>query len=262
METLFTTTPELLIAAFAAGLVDSVIGGGGLIQLPALMTVYPAQPPAWWLGTNKLASIFGTGSAAIRYSLTIPVRLSWLVPAALLAFVGAFSGSVLITLTNTAVIKLLVPVLLTAVLVYTLTQKNLGATHAPIDRQRWSALIGFAGCACVGFYDGFFGPGSGSLFMMWMIRFYGYDYLNAACSARILNTFTNAASLLWFGSHGDVSWALGAALAACNIVGALTGTRLAFYGGVRFMRWAFILIVSALIIKTSLQSARGLGWIS
>jgi uncharacterized protein len=261
VDALLTLSPTLVVAAFVAGLIDAIIGGGGLIQLPALMATYPNAAPPWWLGTNKFASIFGTASAAARYSARLALPRAWLIPAASVAFAGAFLGSVLITLTNAAIFKLLAPILLTAVLLYTLLQKKLGFDHTPIERRgRW-ALLGFIGCGCIGFYDGFFGPGTGSLLMLWMIRYYGYDFLNAASSARVINTFTNAASLLWFGAHGQVGFALGAALAAANVLGALTGTRLAFYGGVRFIRIAFMIIVSDLILKTAWQSAVGLGWV-
>ena len=121
-------------------------------------------------------------------------------------------------------------------------------------------VIGIAGCGIIGFYDGFFGPGAGSLLMLWMIRFYGYDFLNAAGSARLINTFTNGASILWFGFHGTVGWPVGLAMAAFNIMGAQLGTRLAFLGGVKFIRVAFLIIVSSLIIKTAWQSLQVYGW--
>lgn len=246
----------LVLAAFVAGCIDAIIGGGGLVQLPALLTAFPTMPPAWFLGTNKLASIFGTTSAALGYLKRLTLDVRFMMRAGVLAFFGALIGSISVSNLSPAAFKPLVPVLLTAVLIYALTQRSLGQEHAPITRQGRSALVGLGLFIVLGFYDGFFGPGSGSLMMLVMVRYYGYDFLHAAGAARLINITTNLASLLWFGSHGSVDWALGLMMAMANILGALLGTRLAIRGGTRWVRIAFIGIVGALIAKTTFDAVR------
>jgi uncharacterized protein len=250
----------LLLAAFVAGCLDAVIGGGGLVQLPALFGVYPTSAPAWLMGTNKIASIFGTSSAAWRY--TQQLRLDWrlLLKAAALAFVGAFVGAITVSHVAPGVFKALVPLLLSGVLLYTLLQRGLGREHAPVQPVGIMAVLALGLFAALGFYDGFFGPGAGSLLMLVMVRMYGFDFLHAAASARVVNVATNLAALSWFGAHGQVGWLLGFAMAGMNIGGSLLGTRLALRGGTRWIRVAFIGIVTLLIAKTAWDAAVLLGW--
>ncbi len=247
-------TPEtllVLLAAFAAGLVDSIVGGGGLIQAPALFSAFPATAPSTLLGTSKFAGIFGTASAALRYSRRIVLPWRLLAPLVPLVLTTAALGAIAATHVPARVFRPLVPILLILVSVYVFRHRALGATHAPLHpegAQRWlpTALIG-----AIGFYDGFFGPGTGSFLMLIFVRCYGYDFLNAAASARVLNVATNAAALAWFAAQGAVIWPLGLAMAACNIAGAMAGTRLAFRGGNAFVRKVFLVIVVALIVRTA-----------
>lgn len=244
-------TLVVLLAAFAAGLVDSIVGGGGLIQAPALFSFFPTVQPATLLGTSKFAGIFGTASAAVRYSRRISLPWRLLAPLALMVILTSAVGAIVATQVPAQVFRPIVPVLLVVVTIYLLRHREIGVTHEPrqlAGTQRW--LAGSV-IAAIGFYDGFFGPGTGSFLMLVFVRLYGFDFLNAAGSARVLNVATNAAALCWFASHGAVIWPLGLAMAACNIAGAMTGTRLAFRGGNRFVRQAFIVIVVGLILRTS-----------
>jgi uncharacterized membrane protein YfcA len=241
----------LLVAAFLAGGIDAIVGGGGLIQLPALFSALPGTPPATLLGTSKLAGFAGTASATWRYAHAVRIPWRRLAPVAVIAFAAALAGAVTVTHVAAATFRPLVPVLLTIVLLYTLTQRELGATHAPRDLDRVGAMTGAGLVAAIAFYDGFFGPGTGSFLMLLFIRHYGFDFLNAAAAARVLNAATNVAALAWFGSRGHMLWPTGLAMAAANIGGAQLGTRLALTRGTRFVRIVFIAVVATLIVRTA-----------
>lgn len=240
----------VLAAAFAAGAVNSTVGGGGLIQLPALMAAYPQALPATLLGTNKLASLAGTASAVLRYSrhLHIPWRI--VLPAAAIAFVASLGGAATIRLMPPELFRPLVPVMLTALLAYVAWHKELGTAHAPRPIDAPVLTLGALLFAALGFFDGFFGPGVGSFLLLVFIRVFGYDYLHAAASARVINLSSNAAAVLYFGYHGSVSWGLGAAMAASNVLGAQAGSILAIRHGSRLIRIAFIAVVCILIART------------
>ena len=227
------------------------MGGGGLIQIPALFAGYPSSAPPVLLGTNKLGSICGTTSALLRYLRV--VRLPWrvLLPAATLAFLAALAGASLVSAVSPALFRPLVPIMLTAVLTYVLWHKDLGARHAPVVFSRRRGYVALAAVSGIGLYDGFFGPGTGSFLMLLFIRLYGFDFLHASVSARTVNAATNAGALLFFGLHGDVHWGIGLALGACNAAGGVLGAHTAIKHGSKFVRVVFIVIVIALITKTA-----------
>ncbi|MEO7192250.1 MAG: TSUP family transporter [Vicinamibacterales bacterium] len=241
----------ILGAAALAGCVDAMVGGGGLIQLPALFAAYPGRLPADLLGTNKCASIVGTASAVARFarSVVIPWRVLGVVaPIALAASLG---GAVLATRVPPDLFRPLVPLLLLAVLLSTVGRRDFGHVHAPRTMQRPHYALAALLVAAISLYDGFFGPGTGSFFMVLFVRLFGYDLVNAAASARVLNVATNLAAVLWFGWHGHVLWPLGLGMAVFNVAGAQVGSRLALRGGARLMRPVFIGVVLALVVKTA-----------
>lgn len=246
--------PDLLLivlAAFGAGLVDAMVGGGGLIQLPALLTAYPATPPAVLLGTNKFASIFGTASAVLRFARGVHIPWRTLLPLVPVVFLGALGGARVATLVPADVFRPLVPVMLTVVLVYVVWRKELGSTHLPVLLGRRRALVAALILGAVGFYDGFFGPGTGSFFMLLFIWLYGYDFLHSAASARVLNVATNAGALLYFGSQLELLWLVGTLMALANVSGAIVGSHLAMKHGSGFVRKIFIAVVLVLIARTA-----------
>jgi uncharacterized membrane protein YfcA len=247
-------------AAFAAGLVDAVVGGGGLVQLPAMFSLLPKEAPATILGTNKLAAIFGTGSAAVDYARRVRVAWSTAAPAAAAAFLLSFAGAWTVTRVPADFVRALLPVILVAVAVYTFMKKDLGSVHAPVHsglaERYWAIGIG----AAIGFYDGFFGPGTGSFLIFLFVRFFGFDFLSASAAAKIVNVACNFSALMWFGYSGHILWQLGLTMAGCQIVGSLTGTRLAMKYGSGFVRKVFLFVVSALIVKTAYDSFTKLGW--
>jgi uncharacterized membrane protein YfcA len=238
------------LASLLAGFVDAIVGGGGLVLLPALFATFPGAPPATLLGTNKSASVWGTAIASWQYSRRVQMRWHAMLPAALAGFAGAFGGAWAVTVLSPDFLRQLLPLVLLGVLAYTLARKELGRQHAPrfAGHAEWLAasLIGLT----IGFYDGFFGPGTGSFFIFLFVRLLGYDFLNASASAKLLNVATNMAALILFTLKGHVWWHLALPLAAANVAGSMLGTAMALRHGSGFVRGIFIVVVSALILKT------------
>jgi uncharacterized membrane protein YfcA len=238
------------LASLLAGFVDSIVGGGGLILVPALFATFPTTAPATLLGTNKGASVWGTAFATVQFSRRVELRWAALWPAALAGFGASFAGAWLVTLVSPDYLRKALPAILLAVLLYTLSKKELGRNHVPRfagNREQWvAATVG----ATIGFYDGFFGPGTGSFLVFLFVRLLGYDFLSASASAKLVNTATNAAALLLFIVKGHVWWHFVVAMALANVLGSLIGTRLALKHGSGFVRGMFIAVVSALILKT------------
>lgn len=239
------------IAAFFAGMIDAVVGGGGLIQIPALFSAMPNVAPATLLGTNKFASVWGTAAAAHGYARKIRVQWSTALPAAMAAFALSFVGAYMVTHVSGDFFRKLLPVVLIAVAIYTFHKKDFGRHHAPVhagNAEKMAAILVGAG---IGFYDGFFGPGTGSFLVFLFVRFFGFDFLSASAVSKVVNVACNVAALLWFGYSGHVLWQLGAVMAVCNVLGSLVGIRLAMRYGTGFVRILFLLVVGSLIVKTS-----------
>lgn len=238
-------------AAFLAGLVDAVVGGGGLIQVPVLFSVFSREIPATLLGTSKFAGIFGTGAAAVNYARKVRVAWSAAAPAAVSALLLSFAGAYTVTKVPADFVRTLLPFVLIAVAVYTFRKKDFGSIHAPLHSgatERWVAVgIG----AAIGFYDGFFGPGTGSFLLFLYVRFFGFDFLSASAAAKVVNVACNLSALMWFGYSGHILWQLGLMMAVCQVAGSLVGTKLAIKHGSAFVRKLFLVVVSLLIVKTS-----------
>ena len=244
---------ELLIVSLAsllAGFVDSIVGGGGLILVPALFATFPQAHPATLFGTNKGASVWGTGFATWQFSRRVEMRWAALLPGAAAGFVAAFAGAWLVTVVSPDFLRKLLPAVLLAVLVYTVLKKELGRTHAPLFSGAKEAWLAAAIGGVIGFYDGFFGPGTGSFLVFLFVRVLGYDFLSASAAAKLINTATNVAALFLFVAKGHIWWHFVLAMALANVAGSLLGTRLALKHGTGFVRVFFILVVSALILKT------------
>lgn len=239
----------LLVAAFGAGLVDAVAGGGGLIQVPALFSALPAESPATIFGTNKGSSVFGTANAAWRFArrIEIPWRITLAMAGA--AFVTSFLGAATVAWLPRDVVRPLVLLLLVAVVVYTATRRNFGAVAADAGKpQRGRGAAAGAG-AVLGFYDGFFGPGMGSFVIFALVRWFGLDFLRATASAKFVNGGTNVAALAYFAPSGHVLWGVALAMAVFNVLGALVGTRAAIRRGAGFVRAAFLVATALLVAK-------------
>ena len=245
------------VAAFVAGFVDAVVGGGGLVQIPALFTAFPSASPATVFGTNKIASIVGTSSAAVQYArrVSIPWRLA--APGAVCALVGAWFGARAVVWMPVEYMRPLVLVLLVLVAIYTFARKDFGTGPSSTRQSSRDVAVVCGIATAVGFYDGFFGPGTGSFFIFLLVRFVALDFLHASATAKILNVATNFAALSFFVSSVDLLWKIGLLMAACNLCGALIGSRLALRHGAVFIRRIFLVIVVLLIARMAYDLLRG-----
>ena len=237
-------------AAGLAGFVDAIVGGGGLVLVPALFATFPNAHPATLFGVNKSASVWGTAAATWQYARRVEMRWHALLPAAVVCFAGSMSGAWLVTVASPAFLRRMLPLVLLGVLLYTLARKDLGREHRPRYAGRLEALATSVLGLTIGFYDGFFGPGTGSFFVFLLVRWLGYDFLNASAAAKWLNTTSNLAAIVLFAWKGYVWWHYAAAMAVANVLGSLLGTRLALRHGAGFVRGVFLVVVSALILKT------------
>lgn len=237
------------VAAFSAGFVDAVVGGGGLIQIPALFAAFPTTAPATLFGTNKVASIVGTTSAAVQYSRRVAIPWSVALPGAIAALIGAWYGAKAVAYLPPTILRPLILGLLVLVAVYTFVRKDLGSVSREDEHGRRSAIIAVGIGAVVGFYDGFFGPGTGSFLIFLFIRFLGMDFLRASVTAKILNVATNFAAISFFATNVEIMWKLALTMAVCNLAGAVIGSRTALRHGTAFVRKMFLGVVSLLIAK-------------
>ncbi|MGE5472374.1 MAG: sulfite exporter TauE/SafE family protein [Bacteroidota bacterium] len=235
-------------AAFFAGMVDAVVGGGGLIQIPVLLSGFPQTAIPTLFGTNKVSSIAGTGAALWRYARAVQIPWRLVLPATAAALLGAWLGAAVVAWIPRDAMRPLVVVMMLTVAIYTFLRKNLGQseTHAPRPSDPWwGALFGLV----IGFYDGFFGPGTGSFLIFGFVRLFGMDFVRASASAKVVNFATNISAIGFFASHGPILWGVGLGMAACNLAGAQLGTHLALKHGAGFIRKAFLAVVAILIVK-------------
>lgn len=246
----------LVASAFSAGTIDAVVGGGGLIQLPALLLLLPTQPTVMLLGTNKVASVFGTGSAAVIYNRRVAVVRREAAMMAALAAMGSLAGAGLAALVSSAALRPIVLVALLAVLVYVWRNPLLGVEHRDLRSPVMRRTVIAAGGVAIGMYDGFIGPGTGSFLVFLLVGVIGMDFLRASAMAKVVNFATNAAAITVFASQGHVLWSVGLAMGAGNAVGAQVGARLAIGRGTVWVRKVFLVVVSALMIRLAYDILR------
>ena len=246
------TLALLVLAAFAAGWVDAVVGGGGLVQLPALLIALPdSASPAAVLSTNKVSSVFGTATSSLTYALKLRPDWRTLLPLVASAAAGSAGGAELAKYLPKEYLTPVVLVALVGVGLYTWRRPQLGLVsarkHEGSAHYGRTALIGLG----VGAYDGFLGPGTGSFFVILLVGVLGYGFLEASAKAKIANLVTNLSAIVVFALHGSVLWGLGLAMGAANLVGGLLGARTALKHGNGFVRKVFLLVLAALILKLS-----------
>ena len=243
----------LILAAFSAGLIDAIAGGGGLIQLPALLIGLPQASTVEVLGTNKVASVFGTTASALTYRRSVKTDASFLVTMALPAFFGSVLGALSASLIPTQSMRPIVFVLLVSVAIYTWRKPDLGSIEALRYQKNKRYLISAIAGLVIGFYDGIFGPGTGS-FLMLILIYLGFAFLSASAIAKVVNVSTNLGAILVFGLHGAILWQVGLVLAMANIVGGLLGARLAIRGGSTLIRKVFLFVTVALIFRVGIDT--------
>ncbi len=239
----------LVLAGLAAGFVDAVVGGGGLIQLPALLLGLPNAAPVQVLATNKLSSIFGTSMASVTYYRRVRPDPRTFLPLMLLAFVGSVAGAVVASHIPREAFEPVVLVALVVVGAYVLLKPKLGDVTALRFAGHHHTLAAMGTGLAIGFYDGALGPGTGSFFVFTLVGLLGYNFLEASAKARLANTATNLAALCVFVPQGAVLWGIGLAMGLANLAGGYLGARVAVSRGARFVRVFFIVVVSSFVVR-------------
>lgn len=239
----------LCIAAFAAGFVDAVVGGGGLIQTPMGLVLLPGLPVSTVIGTLKIPSFSGTVFAAIEYLKKIKMDWKLLIVMMLLAIPSAYAGSELLTHVSNSFMKPLLLIILSILVVYTYAKKNFGQhtdkSHSIRQQLLYAVLISIT----IGFYDGFIGPGTGSFFVVAFITILGFDFLQASANAKMVNLATNMGSIVLFVIKGKIIWGIAIPMALCNAIGGFIGAKVAIRRGNKFIRIFFLIVVIGTLVR-------------
>jgi uncharacterized membrane protein YfcA len=246
----------LLLASCFAGFVDAISGGGGLIQLPLLMVgLGNSTAPATVLGTNKLPSFIGTSGAVVNYLRRIKIDVRFTIVMAVPALIGSFTGASFASLIPKDLFRPIILVLLIVVAIYTFMKKDLGSVkfHRHSNGKRY--LIGAGAGLLIGFYDGIFGPGTGSFILLVLVAVVGFAFLEANAITKVVNWGSNLAALISFQLSSNVIWAIGLTLGVANVIGSLLGVRVAVKGGSALIRKAFIAVTVLLIVRLGIDIA-------
>ncbi|RVU27958.1 sulfite exporter TauE/SafE family protein [Streptomyces antnestii] len=244
-----TTAVMLCVAAALAGWVDAVVGGGGLLQVPALLIAFPHLAPAFALGTNKAVGVVGTSAAAVTYArrATVDVRLAARLGG--LAALAAVGGAFFAAGVNSAVLRPVIMALLLAVAAFVVLKPQFGQKPSgSVSRQRVLTAIVVVG-AGIGFYDGLLGPGTGTFLVIGLVALLNMDMVTATATAKVVNVGTNLGALAMFTYQGTVLWTLAPFMALFNLAGASVGARMALKRGSGFVRGVMLVVVVALVGK-------------
>lgn len=247
----------LCVAAFSAGFVDAIVGGGGLIQTPAALVLLPDLPVSTVIGSIKIPSFSGTFFAARQYLKRVQLNWKLTFLMCLTAFVAAFAGSQLLTVVSNRYMKPVIFIVLILVAIYTYTKKDFGQQvhkkHSSKNILWLSLLISLV----IGFYDGFIGPGAGSFLVLAFIAILGFDFLQASANAKIVNLSTNLGSIVLFLLKGSILWTVAIPMAISNAVGGMIGASLAVRKGNQFIRFFFLIIVIVTLLRFGYDVFRG-----
>ena len=239
----------LCIAAFAAGFIDSIVGGGGLVQTPAVLVTLPQYPVATLLGTTKIPSFSGTAIACFQYAKKVPLQWKLLLIMCCIALSAAMAGSYTVSIVSNSFMKPVIFCVLIAVAIYTYSKKNFGTAVSKNIHPNHELLYGALFALIIGFYDGFIGPGAGSFLVIFFIAALGFDFLKASAHAKFVNLATNMGSIIYFGGSGHILYHYAIPMAVCNIGGSFAGATLAIAKGNSFIRIFFLLIVAGTILR-------------
>lgn len=245
---------SLIFFAFFAGAIDAAVGGGGLIQIPAIMGAMPQLSPATVFGTNKLASICGTASAAYSFIRKVKLRWKLLAVIGICAFVSSFAGAACVSMIPKEILRPFILIMLIVIAIYTFTKKEFGQVHVRQELTPKILILAAVGSLLIGFYDGIFGPGTGSFFIFFFIRFLQADFLHASALSKVANFMTNFAALSFFIPTGHVLFGIAFMMAVANVCGSLIGVKMALKYGSGFIRILFLILVSVLIVRLGYQT--------
>ena len=244
-----TTELILCIAALSAGFIDAIVGGGGLVQTPAALTLLPQYPVSTILGTLKIPAFSGTSFAAAQYARKVTINYKRLSIMMAVAFTSSIAGSKLLTVVSNQFMKPFLLIILILVAIYTYTNKNFGNHTAKEHSTRRQMFYAMLISVIIGFYDGFIGPGAGSFLILAFINFLGFDFLKANAHAKFVNLSTNLGSMTFFAISGKIIYTIAIPMALCNAIGGFLGARLAILKGNAFIRIFFLIVVSATILR-------------
>ena len=245
----FITLLSLAFFSFVAGFIDSVVGGGGLIQLPALLINLPNTSIPTLFGTNKIAALSGTSISAIQYSKKIKFNYKVLGVIALCAAIASFLGAKAVSYINANTLKPLILVILILIAIYTFIKKNLGNIQTKKLSLNKMLIYGSLIGLIIGFYDGFFGPGTGSFLVLAFVVIFGFEFVEASAYSKVINCVTNIFALIVFIKNENYLLELAILMSICNISGNIIGTRLALKRGNTFIRTIFLIIVILMILR-------------
>lgn len=239
----------LCLASFLAGFIDAIVGGGGLVQLPAGLVILNSFPVVTVVGSLKIPAFCGTFSATVQYLKKVNINWRLMTVACTIAFFAAYAGSETLTHVSNSFIKPLLLVILFLVLIYTYRKKNFGQheakEHSPEKELLYVILISLL----IGFYDGFIGPGAGSFLILAFITLLGSDFLHASAQAKLVNLATNLGSITLFLIKGKIVWLIALPMAVSNALGSIIGANLAIAKGNKFIRIFFLLVVTGTLLR-------------
>jgi uncharacterized protein len=236
-------------AALLAGFVDSIVGGGGLVQAPSLFILYPELRVPNIIGTNRFSSFMGTSVAGYQYAKKVKLPLKTILFAAFGAAVASYSGALISSLMNERILKPTILILITVIAIYTYRKKDLGQEEndriSPNKIPIYGLLIG----SLTGFYNGFVGPGTGSLLVFGFVSIIGYSFLKASAVAKIINVVADVFSLIFFVTKGFVIYKIALPMMICNVIGSYFGSKMAILKGNSFVRYFFLIVIFGLILR-------------
>lgn len=239
----------LCVAAFFAGFVDAIVGGGGLIQTPVALILLPNMSVASVIGSLKIPAFSGTSFASYQYLKKVDINWKLLFIMAIVAFCSAFLGSHLLTLTSNDFMKPLLLVILILIAIYTFAKKTFGQHQEKGFSERKQLVLALAISVVIGFYDGFIGPGTGSFLVLAFVSVLGFDFLHASANAKMVNLATNFGSICLFVLKGKIIWAIAIPMAICNALGGFIGAKLAIKKGNGFIRVFFLVVVIGTLLR-------------
>ena len=238
----------LCFIAFVAGFVDAIVGGGGLIQTPAGLILMPNESVASVIGSLKIPSFTGTFFAAREYLQKVKIPLKRILLFTSIAFAASFTGSYCLTIVSNYYMKPIIFFVLVIIAIYTFTKKSLGQSNTN-NALVFSTSKGALLCLALGLYDGFIGPGAGSLLVLAFISFLGFDFLQANAHAKVVNLATNLGSIVLFIIKGSIMWSIAIPMAICNAVGGILGSKMAIQKGNQFIRTVFLIVIIATLCR-------------
>lgn len=245
-------TSILIIIAFSsllAGFIDAVVGGGGLIQFPAFMILFPNSSIPTAFGTNKIAGLSGTSIAAVQYAKRVKFNWKLLFITAFSSFIFSFIGAKLVSRIDVTILKPFIFFMLIAIAIYTFKKKDFGTYTRKVLSNKKKYIFGFLLGIIIGFYDGFLGPGTGSFLVLGFVALLGFEFLEASAYAKIINCITNISALYVFLSQGNYILEIAIIMAISNILGSIIGTRMAILKGNQFIRKLFLVVVVIMIFR-------------